>query len=87
MDTIKQLEEILKTDVLIEVNEDIKQLQKQIAIKKNSTALKEELMYMQQVKQYFDEVLLDIEHNNLSKKDAVDILQSLEEMRIENDSL
>jgi hypothetical protein len=27
--------------------------------------------------------LLDIEHNNLSKEDAMDILQSLEQMRVE----
>lgn len=41
---------------------------------------------MEQVKQYFDEVLLDISHDNLKEKDAIDILEALEEMELENQS-
>lgn len=85
MDIIKELEALLRKDVLVEVNDNIKELEDKIANKKNNKALKEELDYMRQVKQYFDEVLLDIEHNNLTKKDAKDILESLEEMKVENE--
>lgn len=84
MDTIKQLEELLKNDVLVEVTENIKELEGKIAQKKNSKALKEELDYMMQVKLYFDEVLLDIQNNNLNEKDAIDILEGLDDMRVEN---
>lgn len=84
MDTIKRLETLLKTDVLVQVVEDIEELNQQIE-KKPTKALKEELTYMKQVKQYFDEVLEDIRLGNLKEKDAQDILESLEEMKTENE--
>ena len=83
MDYIKELEKLLKDDVLVEVNEDIKELEEQLKKKKNK-ALKEELEYMLQVKLYFDEVLLDIKNNTLSQDQALDILEGLEDMKIEN---
>lgn len=84
MHTIQHLETLLKTDVLIQVVEDIEELNQQLQ-KKPTKALKEELVYMQQVKQYFDEVLEDIRLGNLKRKDARDILDSLEEMKTENE--
>ncbi len=84
MDTIKHLETLLKTDVLVQVAEDIDELNQQLQ-KKPTQALKEELAYMNQVKQYFDEVLEDIRLGNLKTKDAQDILESLEEMKTENE--
>lgn len=84
MNKIKELETLLKEDVLIEVAQDIKELEEQLAKKKNSKTLQEELDYMKQVKLYFDEVILDIEHNNLKEQDAIDILEGLEDMRAEN---
>jgi hypothetical protein len=83
MDIIQSLQTLLKEDVLLQVHDDIQELQTQLNAKPNDKNIQEELEYMQQVKQYFDEVLLDIEHNNLSKEDAMDILQSLEQMRVE----
>ncbi len=84
MHTIQHLETLLKTDVLIQVVEDIEELNQQLQ-KKPTKALKEELAYMQQVKQYFDEVLEDIRLGNLKEEDAQDILDSLEEMKTENE--
>jgi len=84
MDTIKRLETLLKTDVLVQVIEDIEELNQQLQ-KKPTKALKEELVYMEQVKQYFDEVLEDIRLGNLKPNDAQDILESLEEMKTENE--
>lgn len=84
MDKIKELETLLREDVLIEVAQDIKELEEQISKKKNSKTLQEELDYMKQVKLYFDEVILDIEHDNLKEQDAIDILEGLEDMRAEN---
>ena len=44
---------------------------------------KDELKYMEDIKLYFDEVLLDIENKNLKDQDAEEILEVLEEMRID----
>lgn len=84
MNTIQQLETLLKTDVLVEVSAEIKALQQQIE-KKSNKELKDELNYLEQVKQYFDEVLEDIRLGNLKETDAQDILDNLEEMKTENE--
>ncbi len=84
MDIIKELESLLKTDVLVEVTAEIEALKQQID-KKPNKALKEELKYLEQVKQYFDEVVEDIRLGNLTPKDAQDIWDSLEEMKTENE--
>ena len=84
MNKIKELEELFKTDVLIQVNEDIKDLEEQLEKKKNNKTIKDELKYMKEVKKYFDEVLVDIEKNLLKENDAIDILEGLEDMRADN---
>ena len=83
MNYIKELENILLKDVLIEVNENIKDLETSLEKKKNK-ALKEELKYMIDVKKYFDDVILDIEAKKLTQEQALDILEGLEDMRTEN---
>ncbi|WP_421716440.1 hypothetical protein [Arcobacter arenosus] len=83
MDYIKELTNLIQTDILPEVNDNIKDIETQIAKKKNK-ALKEELDYMKQVKLYFDEVLIDIEKNLLTQEQALDILEGLEDMKVEN---
>lgn len=84
MDYIKELQEIVKTDVLVEVTENIKELNEAIKTEKKNKDLKEELKYMEQVKLYFDEVLIDIENNKLTQEQALDILEGLEDMRADN---
>lgn len=86
MDNIKKLEELLKNDVLVEVNQTIEEFETNIktASKKEAKDLKEELEYMKQVKLYFDEVILDIQNNTLTQDQAEDILEGLEDMRVEN---
>ncbi|TLP40443.1 hypothetical protein [Arcobacter arenosus] len=83
MDYIKELTNLIQTDILPEVNDNIKDIETQLAKKKNK-ALKEELDYMKQVKLYFDEVLIDIEKNLLTQEQALDILEGLEDMKVEN---
>ena len=39
---------------------------------------------MEEIQAYFNDVIIDIDNNKLSEKDAEDILEVLEEMRIEN---
>lgn len=86
MSIIKNLEELLKNDVLIEVNENIEELTQLVSAKNDKNA-KAELKYMQDVKRYFDEVLIDIERGNLKEEDAIDILEGLEDMRAENQGI
>ncbi len=87
MNKIEELEKLLKTDVLIEVNEEIKALDKLISKNKDNEDYKIELDYMLDVKKFYDEVLLHIERNQLSLEDAVNILQDLEDMRAEDDEV
>ncbi|GGD39947.1 hypothetical protein GCM10012288_12490 [Malaciobacter pacificus] len=84
MDYIKELEEIVKNDVLIEISQNIKELNEAIKDSKKNKDLKEELKYMEQVKLYFDEVILDIENKTMTQEQALDILEGLEDMRADN---
>jgi len=84
VDYIKDLENLLKDDVLVEINENISGIKSALDKKKNDKALKEELKYMSDVKKYFDEVLIDIENKTITQEEALDILEGLEDMRTEN---
>ena len=83
MSKIKELEELLKKDVMSEIDENIDELMDITESKKCSKEDKDELKYMEDIKLYFDEVLLDIENNSLKEEDAIEILEVLEEMRLD----
>jgi hypothetical protein len=80
MHSIEQLEKLLKTEVLVQVNEEIKTIKKLIEKQKNNEDLKIELNYILDVKKYYDEVITHIEKKILKEEDAVKILQDLEDM-------
>ncbi len=84
MSKIKELEKLLKEDVLVEVEENIEEALNILDKKRNNKEAKEELEYMEEIQAYFNDVILDIDNNKLSEKVAEDILEVLEEMRIEN---
>ncbi|WP_122893132.1 hypothetical protein [Arcobacter peruensis] len=83
MSKIQELEKLLKEDVLPEVEENIDELLDIVEGKKSTKEDKDELKYMEDIKLYFDEVILDIENNNLKDEDAIEILEVLEEMRLD----
>ncbi len=83
MDYINELTKLIQTDILPEVNDNIKEIETQLSKKQNKT-LKEELDYMKKVKLYFDEVLIDAEKNLLTQEQALDVLEGLEDMKVEN---
>ena len=85
MSKIKELENILKTDVLVEVDNEIIAIKKLITKQKNNSDLQDELVYMEDVKKYYDEVLLHIEKNILKEEEAIQILEDLEDMRADDD--
>ena len=80
MNSIEELEKLLKTEVLVQVNEEIKTIKKLIEKQKNNEDLKIELNYILDVKKYYDEVITHIEKKILKEEDAVKILQDLEDM-------
>ena len=83
MNRIQTLEKILKEDVMVEIDENIDELMDICDDKKAKKEDKDELKYMEDIKLYFDEVLIDIEANNISEDDAQEILDVLEEMRLD----
>ena len=85
MSNIKKLEKLLKTDVLVEINAEVKALNKLVSKEKNNEELQVELDYMLDVKKYYDEVILHIEKNILEEEDAINILADLEDMRADDD--
>ncbi|WP_157279152.1 hypothetical protein [Aliarcobacter butzleri] len=84
MNKIKELEKILKTDVLIEVQAEIDALEKLIA-KKTSTDLENELEYMLDIKKFYNEALALIEKGKLTQEEATNILLDLEDMRTDDE--
>jgi hypothetical protein len=87
MNKIEELEKLLKTEVLIQVNEEIKTIKKLIGKQKNNEDLEIELEYILDVKKYYDEVISHIEKKILSEEDAVKILQDLEDMTDDEDDV
>ena len=87
MNVIDQLEKLLKTEVLVQVEEEIQTIEKFLLKQKDSEDLKIELDYVLDVKKYYNQVLLHIEKKILSEEDAVKILQDLEDMRDDEDDI
>lgn len=85
MSKIKELEEILKKDVLVEVKDEIEALNKLISKEKNNKNLQIELEYMLDVKKFYDEVLLHIEKKTLTEEQAINLLADLEDMRADDE--
>jgi hypothetical protein len=85
MSKIQELEEILKNDVLKEIEDEIKALKKALLKQSNNRDLKEELNYIEDVKKYYDEVINYIEKGLLKEEEAIDILKDLEDMRADDE--
>ena len=83
MSHIKKLEELIRTDIMLEVVDTLEELEEAKKDRKNKDA-KEEYQYMKDIKKYFDEVLTDIEKKVITENEALDILEGLEDMKAEN---
>lgn len=83
MSHIKKLEELIRTDIMLEVVDTLEELEEAKKDRKNKDA-KEEYQYMKDIKKYFDEVLTDIEKKVITEDEALDILEGLEDMKAEN---
>lgn len=84
MSYIKELEKILKDDVMIELKETISELEETIK-KKTNNAVKDELKYMQDVQAFFNAALEEIDNGKMTEETALDVLEGLEEMRLNDE--
>lgn len=83
MSNIKTLEKILKEELIPELDENLEELMDIVDSGNCSKEDKDELKYLEEMKAYFDEVELDISNNNITEEDALDILEVLEDMRLD----
>ena len=85
MSNIEKLAKILKEELIPELDENLEEIRDIIDSGDSSKDDKDELKYLEEMKAYFDEVELDIENKNLTEEDALDILEVLEEMRLDKE--
>jgi hypothetical protein len=85
MSNIKKLEKILKEELVPELDENLEEMMNIIDSGDCSKDDRDELKYLEEMKAYFDEVELDIENNNITEEDALDILEVLEDMKLDKE--
>lgn len=83
MENIIKLEKLLKTDIMVEVENDIEELT-ELVEKHKKKEDKDELQYILDVKKYFVEVLSAIDNKTLNSEQADEILEFLEGLKIKS---
>ena len=84
MSKIKELEELLTTDIMVELQESIKELEKIVKKKSNDKEAKTELQNMKDLQEDFSALLEDIKNDDVSEEEATEILEELEDMRLDD---
>ncbi|NQY21130.1 MAG: hypothetical protein HRT40_07460 [Campylobacteraceae bacterium] len=87
MNKIEELEKLLEKDLLVELEETIKDLNKFLSKNSNNKDAKSELENLSDLQEDFKSVLKDIKDNKLSEDEAKEILEELDAMRIDEDDL
>ena len=85
MSNIKKLENVLKEELIPELDESLEEIMDSVDSGDCSKDDRDELKYLEEMKAYFDEVELDIANNNITEEDALDILEVLEDMRLDKE--
>ena len=80
----KELELLIKDEVLVEIEDYIDELFEIIAAKKDNEETKEELKQMQEMKKDFEEMLADLVHGDIDDEEAREIIDEINEMRKED---
>lgn len=81
----KELENLIKNDVLVEIEDYIDELFEIIASKKEDERTKEELENMQEMREDFIAMLKDIESGDMDDEEAEEIFEEIKEMRAEEE--
>lgn len=85
MDIKKELEHLIKDEVLVEIEDYIDELFELIAAKKDNFNVKEELVQMQEMKKDFEEMLTDLVHGDIDEEEAQEIYDEILDMRKEQE--
>jgi hypothetical protein len=81
----KELEDLIKNEVLIEIEDYIDELFEIIASKKEDENTKEELSQMQEMKKDFEDMLVDLANGEIDDEEAQEIIEEINDMRKEED--
>ncbi|MDN5101201.1 hypothetical protein O8C83_10235 [Aliarcobacter butzleri] len=76
----KELEKLIKDEVLIEIEDYIDDLFEIIASKKDDENVKEELKHMQEMKKNFEDMLEDLGNNEIDDEECKEIIEEIKEM-------
>ena len=77
----KELEDLIKNEVLIEIEDYIDELFEIIASKKEDENTKEELKEMQEMKKDFEDMLVDLENGEIDDEECKEIIEEINDMR------
>lgn len=77
----KELEDLIKNEVLIEIEDYIDELFEIIASKKEDENTKEELAQMQEMKKDFEDMLVDLENGEIDDEECKEIMEEINDMR------
>lgn len=77
----KELEDLIKNEVLIEIEDYIDELFEIIASKKEDENTKEELAQMQEMKKDFEDMLVDLENGEIDDEECKEIIEEINDMR------
>ena len=81
----KELEDLIKNEVLIEIEDYIDELFEIIASKKEDENTKEELAQMQEMKKDFEDMLVDLANGEIDDEECKEIIEEINDMRKEED--
>lgn len=84
MNKIEELKEILENDLLVELKSSIKEIEKVVKKQQHNKDAKIELQNMQDLQKDFNAVLDDIVNDDISVEEASEILEELDEMKMDN---
>lgn len=77
----KELEDLIKNEVLIEIEDYIDELFEIIASKKEDENTKEELAQMQEMKKDFEDMLVDLANGEIDDEECKEIIEEINDMR------
>ena len=80
----KELEDLIKNEVLEEIEDYIDELFEIVASKKEDENIKEELKQMQEMKKDFEEMLVDLANGEIDDEEAREIIEEKNDMRKED---
>ena len=80
----EELEDLIKNEVLVEIEDYIDELFEIIAAKKDDENTKEELKQVQEMKKDFEEMLADLIHGDIDDEECREIIEEIHELRKED---